>query len=412
MADDPLQPDEHRPGDSENTESPIDASPALPGAMGDEAESQPVPVTLARQPAALTSRTTVAPAVERRIGTPSLRPSQGRRRIIVPVALFLLTCLSTFWAGSHTRILMGTDGSFIVFGEWAEGLVYMGCVMSILFAHEMGHFLQAVRYGVPASLPYFLPMPIIPTGTMGAVIGMRGFNADRKELFDIGITGPWAGLIVALPMACWGIYVAGHGPAGEAGLHFGDPFVFKWLMHVLRPDVPAGNELFMNPYLMAGWFGMLITGLNMLPISQLDGGHVSYALLGRRAHWLARGLVLAAIGFVVFGGHEARAWTLMLVLVLLIGADHPPTADDRATLGPVRRTLGWLSLAIPLFCLTPYPIYDVPSGSAPPAPRQALPEPELIVESIAPPEGGYFVAVAASCRPRLPAEVCEDFVSR
>src|SRR5262249_45528911 len=147
------------------------------------------------------------------------------------------------------------------------------------------HFIQAVRYGVPASLPFFIPMPFTPLGTMGAVIGMQGSDADRKELFDIGLTGPLAGLFVALPLTWYGIQVAHPFPLNvPAGLHFQDPLLLKGMMWYLRPDLQAGQELTMNPFLMAGWVGMLITGLNMLPISQLDGGHVAYAILGRRAY--------------------------------------------------------------------------------------------------------------------------------
>jgi membrane-associated protease RseP (regulator of RpoE activity) len=229
--------------------------------------------------------------------------------------------------------------------------------MAILLTHEMGHFLQAVRYKIPASLPYFLPLPISPIGTVGAVITMQGSKADRRELFDIGISGPLAGLVVALPIAWLGILNAVPVlPVGFMGdsIIFQDPPIMQWMTAWLRPDLPEGWQLSMSPLRMAGWVGMLITGLNLLPISQLDGGHVSYALLGRGAHWLARGVVLAGIAFIVIT--QQFNWILMLALVIIMGTDHPPTANDHAPLGWQRYVLGWLSLIIPLLCFTPIPV--------------------------------------------------------
>lgn len=242
--------------------------------------------------------------------------------------------------------------------NWWQGLVYMAAVMAILLAHEMGHFLQAVRYRIPASLPFFIPMPISPIGTMGAVIGMRGSQADRKQLFDIGLTGPLAGLLVALPLAWIGIRTAQPVPINADG-YFGSPLLFTLLVGWLRPDDPAGLALVhsSNPLLMASWVGMLVTGLNMLPIGQLDGGHVAYALLGRRAHWLARAMVATALVFIV--AEQQYAWSLMLALVIVLGTSHPQTADDHVALGRWRTLLGAASLAIPVFCLTPFPYYEL-----------------------------------------------------
>ena len=220
----------------------------------------------------------------------------------------------------------------MLIGRWHDGLVYMAAVMGILLAHEMGHFVQAVRYGVPASLPFFIPMPFTPLGTMGAVIGMQGSEADRKELFDIGLSGPLAGLLVALPITWIGIQQAEPFPLNvPAGIHYQDPLLFKVLMQKLHPELLPGQELTMNPLLMAGWVGMLITGLNMLPISQLDGGHVSYALFGKGSFWIARGVVVAALAFMRITG--VYGWMVMLLLVMLIGIQHPPTANDRVELG-------------------------------------------------------------------------------
>jgi membrane-associated protease RseP (regulator of RpoE activity) len=278
-----------------------------------------------------------------------------RRRVFLPVFLFVATCVSTFVAGAMN---WNPDAYFrnnqivdMIAANWQPGLIYMASVIGILLTHEMGHFLQTVRYHVPASLPFFIPVPVLMTGTMGAVIGMEGSRADRKQLFDIGISGPWAGLIVSLPIIWFGIQNATI-VAPTADIQLGDPLIFKLLCGYLRPDLPADAVLDKNnPLLMAGWVGMLITGLNMLPISQLDGGHVIYGLFGRNARVVARTFLIAAILFVVFGEHYN--WTLMLVLVILLGVDHPPTRDDNVRLGIPRTIFGLISLAIPVLCFTP-----------------------------------------------------------
>jgi Zn-dependent protease len=294
-----------------------------------------------------------------------------RRRWRLPLALFVITCLSTFWAGvagKHALYLVypqayQTRQSYpdvianMVQAKWTEGLTYMSAVIAILAAHEMGHFLLTLRHRIPASWPFFIPMPISFVGTMGAVIAMQAYRANRRQLFDIGIAGPLAGLVVAIPITIVGIQqarVVDLPPqiALQAD-HFDDPLLVELLIRWLRPDATQG-ELYLNPLLMAGWVGFLITGLNMMPISQLDGGHISYALLGRRAHVLARVVVLAAVIFMLWA--EVYQWAVMLILVALIGLDHPPTADDDVPLGLGRTILGWSSFAIPILC---FPVMGV-----------------------------------------------------
>jgi membrane-associated protease RseP (regulator of RpoE activity) len=241
----------------------------------------------------------------------------------------------------------------IVRQNWLDGLIFMACVMSVLLMHEMGHFLMTIRHRVPASYPYFIPMPVMITGTMGAVISMDGSRANRKELFDIGLAGPLAGLVLTIPMVIIGIMIANAGPVPRGAQHFGDPLLVQLLIPWLR-NLPPGHELQVNPIYMAGWVGMLITGLNMLPVSQLDGGHVSYAVLGPFARWLGRGFIIAAVLYIIWSG--TINWVIMLVIVILIGVDHPPTADDTVKIGPLRWCLGLASLLIPIFCFTLVPL--------------------------------------------------------
>jgi len=303
------------------------------------------------------------------------------RRVALPVVLFLLTCLSTFLVGA-----VGWRPDLLILGvgqaanelttHWQQGLwlggfqaawsrlnldvvrglTYMAAVMGILVTHEMGHFLVTLRYKVPASLPFFLPVPFIPLGTLGAVIAMQNSRCDRRQLFDLGIAGPLAGLVVAVPVLYFGIRQLD--PAAAAVpmtvLPLKDPLLIRWMVEALRPEClrPDGLSVALsNPLLMAGWVGALVTGLNMIPVSQLDGGHVAYGLLGRRAHGLARMLVVAAIvAILVF---EAYMWVAMFVLVLFLGIHHPATANDYVPLGKPRRALGYASLAIPILCFPP-----------------------------------------------------------
>lgn len=296
---------------------------------------------------------------------PELRVSdlhfRPQRRVLLPVVLFVATCLSTFWVGVtewqplEERFLGSYDAMWRIMRlNWQTGVKYMAAVLSILLTHEMGHFLQTVKHRIAASYPLCIPIPFNAIGTMGAVIGMDGMRADRRQIFDIGIAGPLAGLVIALPVLWWGIVdldlTRGGGPE-ELQLHL--PLVAQWMLARAHPEW-AGVEWIgitqLNPYFMAGWVGMLITGLNMLPISQLDGGHTMYALFLDRAHTLARWFISLTILYVVFNLDTAVMWTPMLVLVILMGIHHPPTANDNVKLGPVRWAIGIASLSIPLLC--------------------------------------------------------------
>ncbi len=300
------------------------------------------------------------------------RRLETRRRVMLPLFLLVATCLSTFWAGATDwtpTSLVGYEQADdalmpmrrMIVRNGGQGLAYMSAMMGILLAHEMGHFLTTVYYRIPASLPYCIPFPINPLGTMGAVISMAGFKADRKQLFDIGLAGPLAGLVIAIPVLYFGIQQLDFKPGSYGGMALDCPRLVRIMISYMRPDLGNPERVWisqLNPLFMAGWGGLLITGLNMLPVSQLDGGHVVYALFRRRAHWIARGFVIFAIAFVVLA--DATMWALMLVLVILLGADHPPTANDQVPLGRFRIALGYLSLLIPFLCFPPRGILFAP----------------------------------------------------
>ncbi len=299
---------------------------------------------------------------------PSSGPRVRRRRVKLPLILFLLTCLSTFWAGVGGWYAM-PDTMLVrrlIISHWQDGLIYMACILAILLTHEMGHFVATLRYKIPASLPFFIPFPISPVGTMGAVIGMDGRRADRKQMFDIGLAGPLAGLAVAVPILLVGIHFLDSSSPGHGPYRLDLPLVVRSILALSPPPgydaaAAAPGQIWyshMNPFFMAGWVGLLITGLNMLPVSQLDGGHVIYALFGRRSRWVAHGFMLVAVAYLVATGTWGR-WAVMILLVLLIGVSHPPTRDDTIKLGWLRVSLGLASLAIPLLCLPPQVLHIV-----------------------------------------------------
>lgn len=276
----------------------------------------------------------VDPPREQPVPAETALPAPSGRRILIPVVLFAATCISTYDVG---------------------GPVYALALMLILTTHELGHFFQALRYRVPASLPYFIPMPISPIGTMGAVIAMRANIGNRKALFDIGISGPLAGLVPTLVCCVIGlrlsevIDVTGR----PQTLTFGEPLLFKLLSYLTFGPLKPNEDIAGHPLAIAGWVGMFITALNLVPIGQLDGGHVLYALLRRRAHLVAVGLLLVAMGSVVAFGYWG--WSVMIFLLLLMGPRHPPTGDDDMPLGTGRTVLGWLTLMFVVLGFTPQP---------------------------------------------------------
>jgi membrane-associated protease RseP (regulator of RpoE activity) len=318
------------------------------------------------------------------------RPEEGewvfagprpRPRYRLALALFIATCLSTFVVGflgdglpalfhfkpEELRVLFTRQLSVRI----GHGVLYTCCLMAILSAHELGHYLQARRYGVPASLPLFIPFPISPIGTMGAVIVQRPGVADRKAMFDIAISGPLAGLVVAVPLAWWGIATARFnaplpGPSQSITV-FSSPLLLTWIGRLVHGPMASGH-MSANPALFAGWVGFFITALNLIPIGQLDGGHILYCLIGKTAHLVARGLFLLAAGTVAlsifFGDGRYAVWTAMLFLILLIGTRHPPTANDRVPLGTARRVLGTLTLLFVFIGLTPTPVYEIEARPA------------------------------------------------
>jgi len=290
------------------------------------------------------------------------RPDPPRPRYWLHVLLFVVTIASsTFCGGLYYGWLPSPDPFERVLDArlWLEGLKFSLPLMTILLAHEMGHYLAARRHGLRATLPYFLPMPIpllFSPGTLGAIIRIKEPIRTRRQLLDVGAWGPIAGFLTLLPFLVAGSALSGvqEVDPDEAGFFFGEPILFRLVARGLFfPNLAPGEDIMVHPMAWAAWFGLFVTALNMLPFFQLDGGHVSYALFGshhRRAAWPLLG-GLAALGILWPG------WWVWAVVLALLGPRHPPVVDEDAPLDPRRRWIGWCALLILALSFSPRPIW-------------------------------------------------------
>jgi membrane-associated protease RseP (regulator of RpoE activity) len=228
--------------------------------------------------------------------------------------------------------------------------------MSIMLAHELGHYFACRYYGIDATLPFFIPFPSL-VGTLGAFIRIRGPIPHRRALFDVGIAGPLMGFVVALPVLVFGFFEASlvPTPPPDPRLGFqllGDPLLLQGMTRLFMGPVPEGMTVSIGGLGLAGWFGLLLTGLNLIPIGQLDGGHVVYALLRGKAEIVSRVAFWACVGLAYFG----PSWLLWAVLLLVIGRRHPPTLDDEQPIGQGRVLVGLLGLAVFVVSFIPNPM--------------------------------------------------------
>jgi membrane-associated protease RseP (regulator of RpoE activity) len=283
--------------------------------------------------------------------------------------LFAITLVSTFWAGLtawEPVLILGRifeEGSFHVFrrcllDNWYIAFQFCGGLLAILLTHEFGHYLMMRKHGIPSTFPLFIPYPFNPFGTCGALIMMDSSSANRRQIFDIGIAGPLAGLCVAIPLAILGLSL--ENPTRfvqETSLQLGQPLLILWLDQWLGTSFLANQSAvsasLVHPLTMAAWIGLLITGLNMMPFSQLDGGHVAYGILGAESRYLSWATMLGVGIFV--------AWTRyflylpMIILILIIGLNHPPSREPNMPLGNLRTIVGSISLILPIICVPPFP---------------------------------------------------------
>jgi membrane-associated protease RseP (regulator of RpoE activity) len=232
---------------------------------------------------------------------------------------------------------------------------YGGAIMIILLAHEMGHYLMCRKYHVNATLPYFIPFPLTPFGTLGAVIRMQAMLPSRKALFDVAVAGPLAGLFFTIPAIFWGAKLSTFEPfTGETGgvIYLAEPFFFSKIVELSIGSPLEGQNMAIHPLAYAGWAGLFVTALNLLPIGQLDGGHVIYALFGRQHGVVA---TIALICFALITIFVFHGWILMLALLIFFGRKHPPTLDERP-IDLKRKIIGFMMMAIFLLSFAPEPI--------------------------------------------------------
>ena len=271
----------------------------------------------------------------------------------INVALFAATVLTTIFAGAlHRGVALWGDPS-----QFAAGVPYAVALLGILGVHEMGHFVAARRHGVDVTWPYFIPVPM-GLGTLGAFIQIKQLIKSRRAVFDIGIAGPLAGLAVALPALYFGLEGARPAERESAqGMHAGMSLLFALIYQLAHGGSladAAGTVVQLSPLALAGWIGLMVTALNLLPVGQLDGGHISYALFGRR---YAR--VISIVTVVLMFALALTVWPGLLmwalIVTLIAGFSHMPALDDVTAPDAKRYALGVVALALLVLIVMPLP---------------------------------------------------------
>jgi membrane-associated protease RseP (regulator of RpoE activity) len=268
------------------------------------------------------------------------------------LVLFLLTALSIFLVGSSSLLSVPGRGTFWVF-DASSGFQLMAGLLTVLTCHEMGHYVACRYYRVDATLPFFIPFPSL-VGTLGAFIRIRAPIPNRRALFDIGVAGPLAGFVVCLPVLWLGIAqarVVPYDPQG-GGLFLGDPLLFQWVSRLVHGPIPDNMTLSVGSLGLAAWFGLFVTALNLIPVGQLDGGHVTYSVLHGLAYRISKVGWWVCVALVYFGPN----WILWAVLLRFLGRRHPPTLDDGAPVGRARVWIAVLALVVFVVCFVPDPI--------------------------------------------------------
>lgn len=289
-----------------------------------------------------------------------------RERYWLHILLFLVTLFSTTLVGSSLQADFDRNLPFDVehylyafVNVWShpgliwQGLPFAATLLTILLAHECGHYLACLYYGVDASLPYFLPAPTL-MGTFGAFIRIRSAIYSKRVLFDIGVAGPLAGFVFLLPALAVGVAFSKviPGIAHQGDIQFGTPGLLWILQKLIFPGVPAA-DIYLHPVARAAWIGILATALNLLPIGQLDGGHILYALVGDRHKLLSKIFIVALLPM----GFRWWPWWLWAVALYFLARRHPVIIDP-SSLGRGRKWLAFISLVIFLLCFTVAPVME------------------------------------------------------
>ncbi len=297
-----------------------------------------------------------------------------KRSILPQVILFLVTVLTTLTAGAIQRggfppeLLENIPTSFtlpniyLIFSSLlsflSQGIPFSFTLLLILLAHELGHYFMSRRHQVEATLPYFIPAPNL-LGTFGAFIKMRSYVNDRRALLDIGAAGPLAGLILSIPAVIIGIKLSEvkmiENIPGQ--LTLGSSLLFSLLTRISIGNIPENYDILLHPICFAGWIGLFVTSLNLLPIGQLDGGHIAYAVLGERQVKVSKisFFFLLFFGLLSWFGFGWIGWFILALLLSIIGFRHPPPRDLSISLDRRRNVVGWATLIVFFLTFIPVP---------------------------------------------------------
>ncbi len=260
------------------------------------------------------------------------------RRTIIHLTLFILTFISTWLTG---------------------GPGYSIAIMLILLGHELGHYFMSRRNGMKATLPFFLPFPFSPFGTLGAVIRMHSAIPSRKALFDTGAAGPLTSLCLSIPAIVIGLKLSEIVPVSllrEGTIRLADPLLFGFLQRLVLGQVPDNYDVVLHPIGYAGWVGLFVTALNLLPVGQLDGGHIAYALFGRRSRIIFFASIVVMAFITIFYN---PGWFLLLILIILFGFKHPAPMDDWTPLDTKRKVIGTIAFLAFFLSFTPAPFPEL-----------------------------------------------------
>ncbi|MBI5680020.1 MAG: site-2 protease family protein [Methanobacterium sp.] len=266
------------------------------------------------------------------------KPEPGESKIHFNIILFLVTIVTTISAG------------YLFQGSIIDGIAFSIAIMAIIGTHESAHFFAARKHGIKATLPYFIPAPTL-IGTFGAVINVKSAIPTKNALFDLGVSGPIAGFLVAIPVLIVGFYLSHVAPFQTGSMNFYPPLIMQVLMLFTTPQIPAGYELYVHPVAFAGWVGIIITMLNLMPVAFLDGGHISRALFNEKIHQYVS--IAGIIVTVVLGWYFMAI--LMAVFFLLVSKRHPGALDNVSKITKTRKIAAILVFIIFILCLSPAP---------------------------------------------------------
>jgi membrane-associated protease RseP (regulator of RpoE activity) len=264
------------------------------------------------------------------------------------IGLFLITLFTTIVAGA---LQQGIDLLSTPWDLW-QGIPFSFTLMIILASHEFGHYFMSVNRGVHVTLPYFIPAPSF-IGTFGAFIRIKSPIMDRRTLLDIGVAGPIAGFIVAVPVLFAGLMLSERGAAvSEKGMEIGSSLLFSLMSWIVFGRLPDGVDIMLHPIAFSGWIGLLVTSFNLLPIGQLDGGHIAYAVIGRKQRVLAKVVIIILL---ILGLTGWLGWLIWALILLIMKLGHSPVVYDWVPLDAGRRAIGWIAMFILVLTFTPVP---------------------------------------------------------